>query len=349
MAEKKKVLVTGGAGFTGINLLRYFHSLGYRLASLDIQPFDYPDMEGEVEEILGDTRNRALVDRAVEGVDLVVHTAAALPLYSAEEIYTTDVEGTRNVLDAAHRHGVERFVHISTTAVYGIPDHHPVYETDKLVGVGPYGQAKIQAEMICLEYRARGLTVPIIRPKSFVGPERLGVFALLYDWAYTGHNFPMIGSGDNPYQLLDISDLCDAITLCLTLPEERVNDTFNVGAADFATMKEDFQAVLDHAGHGKKAVSFPAAPAIWGLRVLDKMGLSPIYPWVYETAAKDSYVSIEKAQRQLGFAPKYSNKDALIRNFKWYLANRDQFEGQSGVSHRVPWKQGAIGLAKRVF
>ncbi len=186
--------------------------------------------------------NKSLLDKAIEGADYVVHTAAALPLYSPEDIYTTDVEGTRNVLDAALRHGVKRFVHVSSTAVYGIPDHHPLYETDRLEGVGPYGQAKIQAEMICLEYRARGLTVPIIRPKSFVGPERLGVFALLYDWAYTGHNFPMIGSGDNRYQLLDVEDLCDAISLCLTLPEDRVNDTFNIGAKEFTTMKEDYQS-----------------------------------------------------------------------------------------------------------
>ena len=216
------------------------------------------------------------------------------------------------MLDAALRHGVKRFVHVSSTAVYGIPDHHPLYETDRLEGVGPYGQAKIQAEMICLEYRARGLTVPIIRPKSFVGPERLGVFALLYDWAYTGHNFPMIGSGDNRYQLLDVEDLCDAISLCLTLPEEQVNDTFNIGAKEFTTMKEDYQAVLDYAGHGKKVVGFPAAPAIWGLRVLDRLRLSPLYKWVYETASKDSFVSIEKAERELGYAPKYSNKEALL-------------------------------------
>ena len=81
------------------------------------------------------------------------------------------------------------------------------------------------------------MTVPIIRPKSFVGPERLGVFALLYDWAYTGHNFPMIGSGNNRYQLLDVEDLCDAIALTMTLPEEQVNDTFNIGAREFTTMK----------------------------------------------------------------------------------------------------------------
>jgi nucleoside-diphosphate-sugar epimerase len=346
--EREKVLITGGAGFLGINLIRYLMARGYGISSLDVEEFDYPERD-RIETIKGDIRDKALVDRAMEDADLVVHTAAALPLYSPEDIYTTDVEGTRNVLDAALRHGVKRFVHVSSTAVYGIPDHHPLYETDKLEGVGPYGQAKIQAEMICLEYRARGMIVPIIRPKSFVGPERLGVFALLYDWAFTGHDFPMVGSGNNCYQLLDVEDLCEAIYLTLTLPETQVNDTFNIGAREFTTMKEDYQAVLDYAGHGKKVVGFPAAPAIWGLRVLDRLGLSPLYKWVYETASKDSFVSIEKAERELGFEPRYSNKDALLRNFRWYIENRAQFENASGVSHRVPWSQGAIGLLKRFF
>jgi len=346
--ERQKILITGGAGFLGINLIRYLDERGYALASLDVEEFDYPE-RNRVELIKGDIRDKALLDRAMEGVDFVVHTAAALPLYAPEDIYTTDVEGTRNILDAALRHEVKRVVHVSSTAVYGIPDHHPLYETDKLEGVGPYGQAKIQAEMICLEYRTKGLVMPVIRPKSFVGPERLGVFALLYDWAITGHNFPMIGSGRNRYQLLDVEDLCEAIYLTLTLPEERVNDTFNIGAAEFTTMKEDYQAVLDHAGYGKKVLGFPAAPAIWGLRVLDRLGLSPLYKWVYETASKDSFVSIEKAERELGFRPKYSNKDALLRNFRWYIENRAQFENASGVSHRVPWSQGAIGLLKKVF
>jgi len=348
MDRKKKVLITGGAGFLGINLARHLLTRGYDVASLDVEDFDYPEHD-RVEVIRGDIRNKSVVDRALQGVDFVVHTAAALPLYSPEDIYTTDVEGTRTILDAALRNGVERVVHVSSTAVYGIPDHHPLYETDKLEGVGPYGQAKIQAEMICLEYRSKGLTVPIIRPKSFVGPERLGVFALFYDWAYEGHNFPMIGSGNNRYQLLDVEDLCDAIALTLSLPEEDVNDTFNIGAAEFTTMKEDYQAVLDYAGHGKKIIGFPAAPAIIGLRVLDKLKLSPLYKWVYETASEDSFVSIEKAQDKLGYAPKFSNKEALLRNFRWYLENLKQFENASGVSHRVPWKQGAIGLLKKVF
>jgi nucleoside-diphosphate-sugar epimerase len=345
-----KVLVTGGAGFLGINLIRYLHERGHECVSLDIADFDYPDMKDKITIVKGDIRDPKAVERAMEGVDQVVHTAAALPLYPADDIYTTDVVGTRTLLEEALKRKIDRFVMISSTAVYGIPDHHPLYENDKLIGVGPYGQAKIQAEMVCLEYRAKGLTVPIIRPKSFIGPERLGVFALFYDWAYTGHNFPVLGSGKNRYQLLDVEDLCEAIYLTLTLPAEKVNDTFNIGAKVFTTLKRDYQAVLDAAGHGKKIIPIPAARlSIWVLRILEALHLSPLYKWVYETVTEDSFVSIEKAERVLGYKPKYSNKDALVRNYRWYVAHVKDFEGQSGVSHRVPWKQGALTVLKKVF
>jgi nucleoside-diphosphate-sugar epimerase len=341
-------LITGGAGFLGINLTRYLLARGHHVVSLDIADFNYPERD-RIKAIKGDIRDRSSVDRAMEGVQIVVHTAAALPLYRKEDIFSTDLDGTRNVLQSAFEHGVERVIHISSTAVYGIPDHHPLYEDDPLHGVGPYGEAKVKAEQICLEYRAKGMCVPIIRPKSFVGPERLGVFALLYDWAKDGKNFPMIGSGNNRYQLLDVEDLCEAIYLCATLDRDRVNDTFNIGAKEFTTMREDYQAVLDAAGFGKKIIPLPAAPVIWALRILEALHLSPLYKWVYETAATDSFVSIEKAERVLGFTPKYSNKEALVRNYRWYIEHLNEFEGVSGVSHRVPWKQGVLRLAKILF
>ena len=341
-------LITGGAGFLGINLTRYLLARGHHVVSLDIADFNYPERD-RIKAIKGDIRDRSSVDRAMEGVQIVVHTAAALPVYRKEDIFSTDLDGTRNVLQSAFEHGAERVIHISSTAVYGIPDHHPLYEDDPLHGVGPYGEAKVKAEQICLEYRAKGMCVPIIRPKSFVGPERLGVFALLYDWAKDGKNFPMIGSGNNRYQLLDVEDLCEAIYLCATLDRDRVNDTFNIGAKEFTTMREDYQAVLDAAGFGKKIIPFPAAPVIWALRILEALHLSPLYKWVYETAATDSFVSIEKAERVLGFTPKYSNKEALVRNYRWYIEHLNEFEGVSGISHRVPWKQGVLRLAKILF
>lgn len=344
-----KAFITGGAGFLGINLIRYLKAKGVeKLVSYDIADFDYPDKDYVV-AIKGDIRNVEDMRKAMEGCDIVIHCAAALPLYTKEEIFTTDLDGSRNVMQVAMELGIKRAIQISSTAVYGIPDHHPLYETDELIGVGPYGIAKVEAEKVCEEFRTKGQCVPIIRPKSFVGPERLGVFALLYDWAITGHNFPMIGSGNNRYQLLDVEDLCDAIWSCMTLPEEIVNDTFNVGAKDFETMKQDYQAVLDAAGHGKRIIGFPSRPVIWALRFLEFLHLSPLYKWVYETACEDSFVSIEKAEQKLGFKPKYSNKQALLRNFEWYKANLDSFKNQSGISHRVPWKQGILGLIKNLF
>lgn len=341
-------LITGGAGFLGINLARYLLARGHSVVSLDIADFDYPERD-QVKIVKGDIRDRSSVDRAMQGVQIVVHTAAALPLYKKEDIYSTDLDGTQTVLQSAFDHGVERVIHISSTAVYGIPDHHPLYEDDRLHGVGPYGEAKVKAEDICRDFRTKGMCVPIIRPKSFVGPERLGVFALFYDWAKDGKGFPMIGSGNNRYQLLDVEDLCEAIYLCATVERDRANDTFNIGAKEFTTMREDYQAVLDAAGFGKKIVPFPAAPVIWTLRLLEALRLSPLYKWVYETASTDSFVSIEKAERILGYAPKYSNKDALVRNYRWYIEHLGDFEGASGVSHRVPWKQGILRLAKVFF
>ncbi len=344
-----KILVTGGAGFLGINLIRYLIQKNYEIVSLDISDFDYPDVKDKIKIIKGDIRNNVAAESALQNVDIVIHTAAALPLYKPEEIYTTDVKGTRLLLQESFIKKVKRFIHVSSTAVYGIPDHHPLYENDKLDGVGPYGKAKIEAENICLEFRNKGMCIPIIRPKSFIGPERLGVFALFYDWVKDGKNFPMIGNGDNRYQLLDVEDLCETIYNCTVLPEKIVNDTFNIGAKLFTTMREDYQSVLDYAGFGKKIIGLPEKPIILTLKLLEALKISPLYKWVYETASKDSFVSIEKAERQLNFSPKYSNKDALIRNYKWYLENLNSFKDQSGISHRVPWKQGILSLAKKFF
>ena len=340
-------LVTGGAGFLGINLVRHLLARGDEVVSLDREPFDYPEHD-RIVEVRGDIRRREDVLRAARGCDVVVHAAAALPLYPPREIHTIDVDGTRTVLEVAREAGCARVVHISSTAVYGVPDHHPLVESDAMHGVGPYGIAKVEAERVCLAARAAGQVVPILRPKSFVGPERLGVFALMYEWAREGRDFPILGRGRNRYQLLDVEDLCTAIVLAATEPAERANDTFNLGAKQFTTLRNDFQAVLDEAGHGRKLRSIPVAPAIAALRVLERLKLSPLYPWIYETVTEDSFVSIDKAERELGWEPRYSNQDALVRNYRWYVENADRL-GTAGVTHRVPWKQGALALAKLAF
>ena len=329
--------------------MRHLQTQGYKnISGIDLVDFTYPERD-QITFRQGDIRDQDAVRESMKGADIVIHTAAALPLYTPEDIYTTDVVGTRILLEQAKEYKVKRFIHISSTAVYGVPNHHPLYETDPVDGVGPYGEAKVEAEAVCEEFRAQGMCVPILRPKSFVGPERLGVFAIFYEWISEGRSFPMIGSGKNRYQLLDVEDLARAIHACMTLPKSKVNGTFNIGAEDFTTMREDYQAVVDEAGFGKRIVPFPAEPVILALKALEALNLSPLYPWIYETASKDSFVSIEKAKKELGVEPHHSNQDAMIRNYHWYLKNKDKLTSGDGVSHRLPWKQKALKLLKFLF
>ncbi len=345
---KQTIFITGGSGFLGINMVRFLLEKKKNIINYDIADFNYPE-KSKIKSYLADIRDKEKLTKAMKGADIVLHFAAALPLYSKEDIFSTEIDGTRNVLQSAFENGIKKVIYISSTAVYGIPDHHPIVETDKLIGVGPYGESKIKAEEICRQFRKEGMCIPILRPKSFIGPERLGVFSLFYNWAKDGKNFPLIGNGRNRYQLLAVIDLCQAVWAVMNGEDNKVNDVFNIGAKEFKTMKDDYQSVLDYAGFGKKIICFPAKPVIFTLKVLEALHLSPFYAWIYETAAKDSFVSIKKAEKILKFNPRYSNQDALLENYKWYLKNLDQFQNTTGISHRVPWSQGIFKIVKNFF
>lgn len=345
------VLVTGGTGFLGLHACQYFDNNGWDVVAFDRVPFTESDDVTDVEYVEGDVRDedtvRAVIDRVEP--DVVVHAAAALPLWDAETIREVTIDGTRSVLWAAQEAGIDRVVYISSTAVYGVHEEHPITESSPLNGVGPYGTAKVQAEKLCGDFRRRGLCVPILRPKTFIGPQRLGVFQVLFDWVESEANIPLVGWGNNEYQLLHVHDLVRAIELVATTDADRVDDTFNVGTTEYDTMKSDFQALIDHADTDKRVVGTPALVTVAALRLLNELNLSPLYPWIYETAHHDSYVSVEKL-RDLGWEPEYSNTEALIDTYDWYL---DQYESgatsDTGVDHRVAWDQGALSLVKRVF
>lgn len=345
----KAFLVTGASGFLGYHMCKYLITRGKTVRGIDIEAFDYPDITDKIEFFKGDIRHRNLLEEAMSGVDVIIHSAAALPLWPRREILSVNIDGTRNILQTAYDLGIGRVVFISSTAVYGIPEEHPIGENHALKGVGPYGETKIEAERICLEFRKRGLCVPILRPKTFAGPMRLGVFQILCDWVQDGKNIPIIGNGNNKYQLLHIDDLVEAIYLVSTAPENKVNDTFNVGATKFETMKADLQALLDYAGFGKRVIPIPSWMAIPALKILEYLRLSPLYEWVYETAGKDHYVSVDKLQRELGWNAKKTTADVWIDTYKWYLGECKCREMETGVSHRAAWKQGMLKLVKLFF
>ena len=336
--------ISGGAGFLGLHLARRLVAAGDAVRTLDVVPLDDAELERDVDERRGDVRDLSQVRELVAGADVVVHAAAALPIQASRQaIRSVNVDGTENVLRASRDANVRRVVFISSTAVYGIPVKHPIEEDDPLVGVGLYGESKIDAEALC---RVAAVETTIIRPKTFVGPERLGVFEILFDWIHEGRRIYILGKGHNRYQLLAVEDLVDAVVGAAKEPAA-AGETFNVGAREFGTVREDLGALIAHAGSGSRLQPIPAKPAELALRALELMHLSPLAEWHYKTAHRDSFVDVAKAHRLFGWEPRYSNREALIRTYDWYLANRGRIAA-AGVTHRVPWNQQALGLLKKI-
>ena len=338
--------ISGGAGFLGLHLARRLLADGARVRTLDVAPLDEPQLEAAVEELRGDVRDPAAARALVAGADVVVHAAAALPIQASRaSIFAVNVTGTLTVLDAARAAGVGRAVLVSSTAVYGVPKVHPIAEDAPLHGVGHYGESKIAAEAVARDAHRRGLDTVIVRPKTFVGAERLGVFEILFDWIREGRRIPILGDGSNRYQLLAVEDLVDAVVR--TAEADVAGETLNVGATEFGTVRSDLEALIRHAGSASRLRPVPARPAEVALRALELLRVSPLAEWHYRTAHRDSFVDVSRAERLLGWSPRLSNERALTETYDWYLENRGRMR-TAGVTHRVPWNQQALGLLRRI-
>ena len=337
-------LLTGGAGFLGLHMCRALTEKGETVVSYDIVPIPPDEKVPGVTEFLGDIRDTAKLRSAMNGVDYVVHAAAALGHGSAEEIVAVNGDGTRLVLECCAASGVKRLVYMSSAAVYGVPKFNPIYEDAPLKPVGPYGIAKTEAERHCIE--AKGIETVRIRPRSFIGAGRLGIFQILFDWIEFGKRIYVLGDGTNLFQLLDVRDLGEAVYMAAR--HGRTGEVYNVGAGDYGSVNADLGSLLDHAGTGSRIAHIPATPAKTALAILEKLHISPLDRWIYETADQDFFVSIAKAQQDLGYAPKFSNQATLIDTYDWYLRKGKQMAQRVGTGNRMAWKQGALKLLKMV-
>lgn len=344
---QKSVLVTGGTGFLGVHLARRFLKDGYRVTLFDLAPLDAVDLQNKVSVINGDIRDKKAIEEAIKGHQYVVHAAAALPIQrSKDTIYSVNVDGTKNVLQACLTLHIKKVVFISTTAVYGVPKHLPETETSPLAPIGYYGESKKIAEDLCLRYTKKGLPVNILRPKSFLGPERLGVFELWFEAIYNGDRVYVLGDGNNLYQLLAVSDVADAVLKALQVKIS--GEIFNIGARDFGTWRHDLGFIIRQAKSKSVITGIPVFPAQIILRILEYLNLSPLSAWHYLTMPVPSYVSIEKAQKKLMWNPQKSNTQLLLESYLWYKKHRKEVQGRIGKTHRVGWNFKILSLITKL-
>ena len=312
-------LVTGGAGFLGRHLVDALHEAGYEVRVLDIHPPAAALPEGQT-FIEADVRDRDAMLRAADGCAVVVDNAALVPVTgSSPELFrSANVDGCRATLDAARAAGAY-VVHVSSSSIYGSPKQMPVTEDFPLAPFEPYGESKALAERVVHEARADGLVVSSLRSRALLGLGRLGLFELIFSRISKGKRVPLFGRGDNVLQMCDATDFAAAALACI---RARANADYNIGAAEFATPREDLGALIDRVGSSSKLVPVP----VWAIRTvlqpLALIGRSPFTAWHWHASDATYYASIERAERDLGWHPRYSNVDALERAYHGFLAGR---------------------------
>jgi nucleoside-diphosphate-sugar epimerase len=341
MSTQRRALVTGGSGYFGCVMVDLLRRRGYAVRVLDL--VDVDDRDPSVEFVRGDIRDADAVVRACEGIEVVHHNVAQVPLAKDKALFwSVNVEGAENLLRAAARHAVRKVVLVSSSAVFGVPSKNPVDATVEPRPQEAYGEAKLAAERMAAGYIARGLDVTIVRPRTILGHGRLGIFQILFEWVRTGRPVYVLGRGDNRYQFVHADDLADA---CVRAGEAAGAETFNIGTDRFGTMRELLQGLVEHAKTGSRVRSLPMGPTIKLMETTSRLGLSPLGAYHSLMYGREMFFDLAPAMQKLGWAPRKSNQEMIAESYDWYLQNRDEVLARTGASaHRSPVRRGVLRL-----
>lgn len=318
-----RVLVTGATGFTGGALATRLVQEGAHVTAFvrSMQRAERLRQQG-IDCRVVDITNADDVLRAFAEFDCVFHIAALFRTEAADrtEFTRVNVDATRNLLEAAKKVGVGRFIHCSTVGVQGRIDNPPADENYRTQPADHYQETKLEGELVAREFFAAGLPGVVVRPAGIYGPGDLR-FLKLVKAIHRGW-FVIIGSGRTLYHFTYIDDLIDGFLLAATHPRA-VGEVFTIGGATHTTIRGVVDDIADILGRSRPKVHVPAWPvemaAVVCERICTPFGINPpLYPRRLEFFLMDRSFSIAKARELLGYDPKVGIRDGFARTVAWY-------------------------------
>lgn len=314
----RRILVTGGAGFIGSNFIRLLLDRESASQVTNLDALTYAGVEATVDElnrdprhhlVHGDIRDGDLVDRTMAGQDIVVHFAAEShvdrSIAGPGVFLETNVVGTGVLIEAARRHGVSRFIHVSTDEVYGSITDGYALETDRLAPTSPYSASKAASDLVALSYaHTFGFPVLVTRCTNNYGPYQFPekVIPLFITNLLDGLRIPLYGNGLNQRDWLHVLDHCEALLLLLDSGEP--GEIYNIGANAQLSNIDLTNRILTLVGCGEEMIQ----------------------P-VPDRAGHDFRYAVDSSKiKALGWAPAQSFDQRLAETVEWYSARRDWWE-----------------------
>lgn len=340
-----RVLVTGGSGFLGSLLVRRLLDEGHLVTSVDLLPATIaaPGFTA----IVGDIRDRALLDRHLPGHEAVFHCAALLAHVTIKprELWASNVEGTRTLAQATASAGIRSLVYISSNCLWARGFDRPVREDDAPAPCEIYGASKLEGERI-LAAHAGDFATTVIRSPTIIDEGRLGLLAILFDFIREGRRVWLVGEGSNRYQFIYAKDLIAAMLLAW---RQTASGVFGIGADDVGSMRETFEHVIAHAGTGARTAHLPLKPTLLAMRAAHALRISPLGPYHYRMIAESFVFDTGRIKADLGWRPTLTNGDMLLAAYRYYVANRAEIAARRDVSaHRQAANMGVIRVLKWV-
>ena len=313
-------LVTGGSGYVGSFIVKELNSMDEEVISLDVIP---PLKKiANVTYIEESVINEKRIYEITKDIDYIHHNAALVPLTkNNKDFQEINVEGTKILVKNAIKNNIKHFCHMSSSAVFGLPIELPLTNNSKRSPVEIYGQSKKDAEDFVLSSIASNprFSCSIIRPRTILGTERLGIFELLFRWISEGKDIFVIGKANQPFQFAHINDIVNAsINSCLY----QKRGVFNIGTLEFNSLTSDLNNLIKFSGNKSRIRHLPEKLSISGLTVLDKLGLSPFAPWHYLTYHKPFYFDSNYVFKELDYKPYGSNLELLKESYNSFLKNK---------------------------
>jgi len=344
----REVLVSGASGFFGGVLKRRLLAEGFAVTNIDLVRDE--DLDPALASIQGDIRDAELLARtfAEHRFEAVFHCAAMLAhdVTDDELLWTSNVDGTRLLAQAAVAAGVLKFGFISTNCLWGEDLGHDVLETDVPAPIELYGRSKWAAEQELDKVQAAHpeMQIVMLRCPTIMDSGRLGLLAILFEFIDDGKKVWVVGDGSNRYQFIYAQDLATACLQCLSYSESNL---FNIGSDCVPTMRGMYERVIAEARSRSRVASLPKGPTIALMKLAHKLNLSPLGPYHYRMIAENFVFDTARIRRELGWTPTLTNEQMMLRAFEYYREHRQAIHARTDVSaHSKAAPMGIIRLLK---